>query len=162
MPNLQLSETVLAILRSHGWQEGRQVDISAILALLKSKGIDPSPIAVEFLKEFHGLHLQLPHGGISAMNFDVYEVMTFLEEGELTWLESLVGQPLCPVGVGGRFLLFIAPSGEAIFLHDEWLLYLRAKDIHDAFEVICSPEFKDYETVMLTEDQKPPAFRDIR
>lgn len=112
------------------------------------------------MQEFHGLHLQLPKGGLSAVNFDVCEEMTFLEEGELARLESLVGQPLCPVGLGGRFLLFIAASEEVIFLHDEWLPYLRAKDVHDAFEVICTPEFKDYESVMLTDDQKPAAFRD--
>jgi hypothetical protein len=133
-----------------------------VLAFPKSKGINPSPIAVDFLKEFHGLHLQLPHGGLSALNFDVYEEMTLLQEGELAWLESLVGQPLCPVGLGGRFLLFVAPSGEVIFLHDEWLLYLHAKDVRDAFAVICSPEFKEYETVLLTDDQKPPTFRDAR
>ena len=119
-----------------------------------------SPIAADFLREFHELHLQPPNGGLSSVKFDVYEEMTFLEEGELGQLESLVKQPLCPVGLGGRFLLFITPSGEMIFLHDEWLLYLRARNVHDAFEVICIAEFKDYQTIMLTDEQKPPAFRD--
>jgi hypothetical protein len=160
MSAFQLSEQVLAALRSHGWHEGRQVDIGEIVAFLTSKGIQVSPIAADFLREFHGLHLQLPNGGLTAVNFDVYEGMSFLEEGELALLESLVGQPLCPIGLGGTFLLFMTPVGETIFLHDEWLLYLRAHNVHDAFEVICTPEFKDYETMMLADDQKPASFRD--
>lgn len=160
MSTFQLSEQALAALRSHGWRDGRQVDISAIEAFLQSKKIEVSRVAADFLREFSGLHLQLPNGGLSAVNFDVHEEMTFLEEGELARLQSLVGQPLCPVGLGGRFLLFMAPSGEMVFLHDEWLLYLRARNVHDAFEVIRTLEFKGHETIMLSDDQKPAAFRD--
>jgi hypothetical protein len=159
MTNFHLSDRVLAILRLHGWHEGRQIDIGDITDLLRSNSIEASPIAATFLREFHGLHLQFPNGGLSSVKFDVYEEMTFLEKGELGQLESLVKQPLCPVGLGGRFLLHMT-SGEKIFLHDEWLLYLRARNVLDAFEVICTPEFKDYQTIMLADDQKPPAFRD--
>ena len=88
--------------------------------------------------------------------------MTFLEEGELGQLESVVKHPLCPVGLGGRFLLFITPSAEMIFLHDEWLLYLRARNVPDGLEVICTHAFKDYQTIVLADDQKPSAFRDAR
>jgi hypothetical protein len=161
MPKFQLSETVLPILRAHGWHEERQVDVGEIVAFLKNNGIDPSPTATAFLQAFNGLRLQLPNGGLSAVAFDVFEEMQFLEVGELVELESLVNQSLCPVGLGGRFLLFIASSGEVVFLHDEWLMYLRAKNFTDAFEVICVPEFKDYETVMLADHQKPAAFRDV-
>jgi hypothetical protein len=160
MSTFQLSDRMLAILRSYGWHEGRQVEIGGIKAFLTSRGIEVSPMAVDFLREFHGLHLQLPNGGLPWVKFDVNEEMTFLEEGELDQLESLVKQPLCPVGLGGAFLLFITPSGEMIFLHDEWLLYLRARNVHDGFEIIRTLEFKDYQTIMLADDQKPPAFRD--
>jgi len=54
----------------------------------------------------------------------------------------------------------MTPSAEMVFLHDEWLLYLRARTIHDGFEVICTPEFKEYETITLSDNQKPPAFGD--
>ena len=161
MSIFQLSETVLPILLAHGWHEGRRVDVSEVIAFLKSKGVDPNTTATAFLQTFAGLRLHLPNGGLSAVAFDVHEVMNFLENGELAELASLVGQSLCPVGLGGRFLLFIASSGQVVFLHDEWLMYLRAKDVHDAFDVICDPGFKDYETVMLADDQKPLAFRDV-
>jgi hypothetical protein len=160
MSIFQLSEGVLATLRSHGWYEGRRGNIEEIAAFLRSKGIEVGPLATDFLREFHGLHLQLPTGGLSSVTFDVYEEMKFLEEGELGQLESLLKQPLCPVGLGGRFLLFMTPAGEMIFLHDEWLLYLRARKVHDGFEVICTAEFKDFQTITLLDDQKPPAFRD--
>jgi len=128
--------------------------------LLESKDIDVSPAAATFLREFYGLNLDLPHGGLSAVTFNIHEEMTFLVEGELARLEGLIGQRLCPLGLGGRFLIFMTPSAEMVFLHDEWLLYLRARTIHDGFEVICTPEFKEYETITLSDNQKPPAFGD--
>jgi hypothetical protein len=162
MPAFGLSGEALVMLRSNGWHEGGQADIGGVTAFLRSKGIQVSPIAADFLREFHGLHLRLGNGGVSAMNFNVYEQLNFMEEGELDHLQTLIGQTLCPVGVGGRFLLFISPSGEMIFLHDEWLLYLRARNVHDGFEVIRTLEFRGHQTITLADDQKPPAFRDAQ
>jgi hypothetical protein len=159
MTSHHVSTRALAVLRAYGWHPERCVGVEAVADFLKSNGVELFPAAVDFLKEFGGLHLQLPDGGISAVKFDVHDEMSYFEGSELDQLRSLVKQSLCPIGVGGRFLLFLTPSEEMIFLHDEWLLLLLARNIHDGFEVICTPEFKDYKTIMLTEDQKPSAFR---
>ncbi|HEV8002434.1 MAG TPA: SUKH-3 domain-containing protein [Planctomycetaceae bacterium] len=156
MSGFRLSEKVRAILRAHGWHDGRQVETESEIAFLRSKGFTASPIAADFLKEFNGLELQLPKGGLNWVKFDLYEELQWVDEGELRYLEALVKQPLSPVGAGGRFLMFITPAGEMIFLHDEWLQYSRTRDVHDGFEFICFLEFNDYETTMFTDDQKPP------
>jgi hypothetical protein len=158
MASFQLSADAIDTIRSSGWREARTEDVEGVISLLTAKGIGASPVAIEFLREFHGLKLRLPNGGLPWVTFDVNEEMKFIEEGEIIRLESLVKQPLCPVGLGGAFLLFVTPQGEMVFLHDEWLLYIRARSIHDGFEVIRTLNFRDYESVMLTDEEKPRAF----
>lgn len=155
MNTFDLSEQTRAMLNARGWRDGTRANTERIEADLRAKGIEVSPIANCFLQKFNGLFLQLPDGGLTAMHFNAREALTFLESGDIAWLSTMVGQSLCPVGLGGRFLLFIAPSGEAIFLQDERLLYLRVRNVHDAFEVIRTREFKDFETVWIPEEQQP-------
>lgn len=157
----RFSDRVTSILRSVGWHEGRQVDCATAAAFLRKNGCVISPVAHEFLSEFIGLSLSLPNGGLTAAHFDVFEEMTYFEGNDREYLESLVGESLCPIGWGGRFLFLIAPTGAVVFLHDEWLLFLRAKTVSDAFECICFRDFEDIETVMLTEERKLLGFRDF-
>jgi hypothetical protein len=153
MKSALLSHRVLGIISAAGWYEGRHIDTAPIKSFLECHSVAVSQAAETFLREFHGLQLNLPEGGLSFVKFDVLEELNLLETGERERLERIVKDPLCPIGHGGRFLLFITPSSSVIFLHDDWLLYLRAKSIPDALEVICIREFKNYETVMLTDEQ---------
>lgn len=153
-----LSARAKDVLRTSGWTEHRQIDTCDLKRFLESRGVTVSAAAEDFLREFHGLRLIPPDGGLSFVHFDVHEQLGFMEKGELQAFETLVKESLCPIGVGGRFLLFIAPSSKVFFLHDEWLLYLHVQSAAYALEVICWRDAKNYETIWLSDDQKfaPP------
>lgn len=161
MTHLQLPQDVINTIRSHGWSDVRNVDIQGVVRELNNNRIDVHAVATSFLQEFHGIRLLLPDGGLTEANFDVYSELLFLEPDELPFLESIVGRGLCPVGLGGRFLFFISPTGEFTFLHDEWMLVMQTASVEDAIILVCRSDFSGYKTITLTDEQKPRRFRDV-
>lgn len=156
MADFQLSEMAIATLQLQGWFPERQAEIRPDLKMLEEEGIVPHPLAIEFLKSFGGLKLDFGrHGGLSGMHFEVIWPLRFLSHDELVQMQKFTGKVLCPVGMGGRFLMLLATDGETIFLHDEWWLYLHARNVRDAFDLMCNREFRNFESVDLPEENDP-------
>lgn len=150
MNELRVSNDAVLLLRRFGWHEDRHVDCEGAVSFLRNQKIEVSEIASAFLQAFSGIRLEpLPDGGLSWVLFDIGEAWKFFSSEELLELEAIVGKRLCPIGYGGRWLLFISADAEVFFLQDEWLMLLRAQSVYDAFELIRDLSFKGYEEIQL-------------
>jgi hypothetical protein len=132
------------------------VDADEAQTILTNNGLPVSVPVSDFLSKFHGLHFDLANG---FLDFDVRKVLEWLEPDQIPFLPKLTGQPLCPIGYGGRMHILIATTGEVVFLHDEWLFYFRVPDIAQALDVALFPGPHPYEIVDLSDEQRPPPYR---
>jgi hypothetical protein len=157
MPS-RFSDDVVRALREAGWHEGRRVDAQDARTYLEEFGFTISPVAADFLAEFHGLHFDLANG---PHDFDVRKATFLMEQEEVPFVNKLIEEPLCPVGYGGRCYMLLTPSNTAIFLHDEWLGFIRPMDLPEAMRwFLCCPSLGVNNWVDLADDQKPVGYRD--
>jgi hypothetical protein len=121
----RFTPTVLLVLRAAGWNEGRRVDTHDAESFLRRWGFTINPAACAVLREFLGLACHAPDTG-SWLHFDVEESIRCMIAERIPALGRITGEPLCPVGCGNGGMWLVAPSGEVVWLQDEWLGYVRA------------------------------------
>ncbi|MFO1434508.1 MAG: SUKH-3 domain-containing protein [Candidatus Competibacteraceae bacterium] len=158
--SITISNAAKEILCTFGWYEGRCIELREIKIFLEDHGFSATPIAVEFLRQFHGLRLRPSNqGSLSFIHFDIYEEMSWIEREDKPFLDALVQAPLCPVGHGGGVLLFLTPTAEMVLLNDQWLGFSRLPNIAEGMDLIlgiCRPP--QYDGVSLQKEQVPPGF----
>jgi hypothetical protein len=150
----KFSERVKQVLQDAGWYEGRCVDVSEAVQALEKIGIIAFPQAGRVLEELHGL--QIKGGG----NFTFYmsEIVTYLEEEDIPFLNKLIDEPLCPVVYSERVFLLISQSGKSIILHDEWTAYRLYPTFEDGLEAIFFVSSGGPEFVWIADKDKPRGY----
>ncbi len=152
-----VNPAVRELLHRSGWTEQRQFDTHAIRDYLASAGVEVNPAADAVLRQLHGIRLDLPNG---PFEFDVRKAVSWLSDSDLPFLRTIIGQPLCPIGYGGRRFMLVSPDGEVILLNDEWLFFHRFSTLSEALDDICFPGKRMPEAIWLEATQQPPGYQD--
>jgi len=143
-----------------GWDPDRVVDTIAVEKGIEEYGYHVNAHAKEFLRVFHGLTLMTVNG---PWTFDACEALACLERSDAPYIDRIIEESLCPVGYGGRMLLFASGNGRALLLHDEWVGFVLLPRIDIALNAVvrfdshgdtCSANWHYF-----TDDQVPPAYR---
>jgi hypothetical protein len=159
MPS-RFSDEVVHVIRAAGWNEGRLVETQDATTFLREFGFTVSPPVAAFLAEFHGLHFDLVNG---PHDFDVRKATFWMTQEEVPFVNRLIDEPLCPVGYGGRCYMLLSPSSKVIFLHDEWLGFIRPMGLPEAMRLfLCCPAAGKGNWVDLVDPQKPVGYRDTK
>jgi hypothetical protein len=92
------------------------VDPSRWLTELREQGYEVSPLVETILRSFGGLRFQQRrYGGHSADTFDVEPRHWYGHANEVTNLEALLGQRICPIGeASGAATLAVMADGRVI------------------------------------------------
>jgi hypothetical protein len=161
MMSIAISTEARNILRTAGWNEQYVGGIEDVDSYLEIGGFNMTPVAREFIGEFHGIKLRVQNlGGLSFVHFDVFEEMGWIEEADRPFLDALVRAPLFPIGHGGGTLLFLTPTGEMILLNDQWLGFSQVPTIREGMDLILGIHRPpQYDGIPLRKDQIPPGFR---
>jgi hypothetical protein len=112
------------VLRAAGWSPERRADVAGWTALFEQDGVRPHPAAIDFLREFGGLSIELGGPGVSMAKEPVAfdpalcdgEGDRFAEFGEE------LGRQLFPIGelAHGAYFLGIDENSE-IYLVETWI-----------------------------------------
>ena len=159
--SIAISAAAQGILRTAGWFEGRTVDIQPVEIVLRQQGFEVSPSCKKFLVEFHGLRVEPKKGGsFSVVDFNVFEEVAWFEADDKPFLAHLFKNSLCPIGLATMTWLFMTSTGEMIALSDQWLHYVRLPNVIEGIDWLFGVAArKDYMTVQIKNDEKPPEFR---
>ncbi|RSN60619.1 hypothetical protein DMH01_15075 [Amycolatopsis sp. WAC 04182] len=119
------SAEVEHVLRSSGWEPGRQVDSAAWRDALEADGlVHMHEAADRFLAEFGGLRVNLSGGGVSRAQepFELNPADVESETDRFADWGAHLGMNLFPIGEldRGRYFLGIAESAE-IVLVETWV-----------------------------------------
>jgi hypothetical protein len=151
----KFSEPLRQILQEAGWYEGRRVDVIEAVQALEKVGFSVFPQAYQVIQEFEGLEAK----GENNYTFCIPEIASYFEEEEVTFLNKLIEEALCPFAYGERVVLLISQSGKVVILHDEWTVYRLYNNLEAgleaAFFVSDKPEF-----IWLSDEDKPVNFRE--
>lgn len=144
-----------SMFRNAGWSSSRRVDLTSVLAIFLEVGIQPHQLAIAFLESYHGLTCCANDRNLF---FDVDMALAFHVREDTPWLDQLIGKPLVPLGYGERMICFLAANGEAVWIHDEWLMMERYPSLGQALE--SAFHFDPHGTTALMPDHlKPPRYR---
>jgi hypothetical protein len=121
----RFSPTVLRVLRASGWHEGRCVETREAEAFLRRWGFAVSESAGDALREFLGLECRAEDTG-SWLRFDLPAAIGCMIPERVPALGQITGEPLCLIGCGNGGFWLVSPSGEVVWLHDEWIGHVRA------------------------------------
>jgi len=153
------SEIVKDELVNAGWYPARKIDISRYKEALRKEGYDIPQKLCEFLTEYGGLKLKIPHfvditlellskypmlkppkESYEIMHFDVIEAIGFpsdipMTEGDI--FEPRVGEQMVLFGeiFDGRYFLMMTPSGR-IYARDGRSILFLGNTYTDMFENI--------------------------
>jgi len=157
MKQSPLSSQAQQLLKTHGWYEGRHVDPSTDLEELQVRGFPISEAAIAFIREFGGLQLNLVNGPHS---FDIREAIKWLSPIDVPFLATLIGEPLTPIGMGGRRIFLMAQEGSVVLLNDEWRYFTHCSTLSVAIDNILLIHDPLAGMVWLSKDQQPPGYQD--
>lgn len=142
------SEKVKAALTDAGWYANRKINIEQYKKTLEKEGYQVPQQLQDFLTEFGGLRLKIPHFmditpellkqypmlkkynlPYEVLHFDVVEAIGIPSEfpiGEEDIFEPRIGEEMIPFGeiFDGRYLLYMAPSGRIYARDGESILFL--------------------------------------
>jgi hypothetical protein len=155
----KFSPELIDVFRSSGWSENRRVDIGPIRALLQSRGIDMNAAAEAFLQQFHGLTIALPSNPLDPVLVDLPRLMNWMKPEEPPFLTGLIGEPLCPIGQSGWSYLLLSPSGQAVYLLDDWTYFEHYPNLKKALEVTFLQPNQEWPHQSIPAGLKPPSFR---
>jgi hypothetical protein len=151
---MKLTDRVRRLLQASGWDDERSVDIQPVEDLLAGE-IEVHPLAQEVLRSLHGISCSTDRSTF----FDVPMAVTWLSPKDTPWLHGLINKPLCPIGCGERMILLLAPDGEVVWLHDEWLVMYRFADLAQALDAIIFFDSTRQQPIPIPEDKLPPRYR---
>jgi hypothetical protein len=149
------SEPVIQTIRGSGWFQGREVDVTTATTILERKGFRPSAAALRILRAFGGLCIRSKKGWVK---FSVEDVVCVVGKDEVSVIERMIGEDVCPIGTTPCASAFVAPSGRIIWLDCDWLFFNTLTSLAECFDVLFVAG-KVPEMTWLTEDQRPPGFR---
>jgi hypothetical protein len=150
MNKQKLSAFTVDALTAAGWYEGRRLPCQIETEFLNQQGIAVSESAAAILIELLAISLSVGGGGVTNMTFDPKGAYAAIDPECLDDLRRLVGEDVCPIGVGGRFVLYATPTGKIAFLQDEWLTAFSFSTIEEAVEWICVPAHDSSSPIALT------------
>jgi hypothetical protein len=155
----ELSPELIAVFRSCGWSENRQVDIEPIRELLMSRGIGMHSAAAAFLQQFHGLTIASPSNPQNPVLVDLLQLVNWMKPEEPSFWTGLLGVSLCPIGLSGWSYLLLSPSWQTVFLGDDWTYFTHFPDLNSAFEACLLQQTQDRSHQSIPEELRPPSFR---
>jgi len=132
-----LSNRALLTLIDGGWHAERSVGIDDDVRLLKDRGYAVDETTGEILQRFHGLHLIPPEGGMSEASIDVSQAIARFDGALKEDVERAAGEPICPIGTAGLFVLFALPSGMCVFFAQGPRVLVFVRSFAEAIELIC-------------------------
>src|SRR5205814_8851017 len=100
------------------------VDTTDAEWFLREWGFPIHIAAAEILHEFNDLDCHAKDTG-SWLKFDVRQALMWGVPKQVPAFGRVIGEPLCPVACGNGCILLVAATGEAVWLQDEWLGYVR-------------------------------------
>ncbi|MCM3700719.1 SUKH-3 domain-containing protein [Paenibacillus macerans] len=136
-------------LQENGWSEGRIVDITPYLDSFQKDNIQPSPYALDILREFGNIEIRIKESGLSGLD-EFTELVIDPRRGavmsdEIQEFEEVIGEQLTPVGFFPRSDLdiFVSQSGEFYFAGTTEFMYITrlGRDFISAVECYFSGEY---------------------
>lgn len=112
-----------------GTKAGGTGDITTVEEALQRSGFQLHDAAAGFLKEYHGLMVDVPITGADDItgfvHFAPEMVLRFVGAADRPRLGALMPTSACPVGTTGghTVFVFLDESGESYLLDMEWLLF---------------------------------------
>jgi hypothetical protein len=149
---LKFTGAVTSYLRAAGWSETRWTDVTESMQYLVERGYSVHSFAEEALVNLSGLEFDLPDGGISWLAFDTRGAIRFITLKDKARVERLVGESISPIGHGGGFVLFLAPSGRAFLLQDEWFCLIRFRSLNDLLHFVFTADQSTCEEIPLGDE----------
>jgi hypothetical protein len=125
-------------LRARGWYPDRRADLTAVAAELERIGTPLNRPARAFLEEFHGLGFLVNQGTVRGQfSADPVGMMTDLLYPEYApHIARCHPRPLCPIGYGGGLCLFVADSGEVLWLDEQFRYFAYSRSLEVAVQNI--------------------------
>lgn len=138
----QLSSAASAVLQAYGWVPHRSIDINNITTAWKADGYAATQVAREFAKSFGGLRIKHqayanPNDSDESLFDPEYSVNKFDRKWTTEVYEPLIGERLCPIGIGhsGHIIYLISESGRIFGGYDDYFC-LIGETVAEAFENI--------------------------
>lgn len=129
------------LLRSSGWQQGRNISTESYERSLFSNGYILSPTVKQFLHEFGGLQVRFVHPRLkqpSWFDFDPIVASRSLLKDDVEEYARIIGETgLVPIGqLDGNLIILMGPSGRLYGVFDD-IVMQYGNDAYEALDCLC-------------------------
>ena len=138
-----ISPAIRTLLIQAGWRPDRQSAIADTVAKLQEEGFIPNSTALEILKSFGGLRVQIPASDESPyeheISFEPFRAATGESDRAIEW-KHRIGIELFPIGeeVSSGNVLWVGSDGQ-IYYGRGFGLYLIGDSLASAMDWLISP-----------------------
>jgi SUKH-3 immunity protein of toxin-antitoxin system len=139
----EMSKQTAECLTRAGWHRDRLIDTSGFEASLRTAGFNVLDAAVDFLKQFGGLHIGYPHAKVvgreDEMHFDPSIVAKHIQPIKVNGYSKVIGKELCPVGEAARgyLTLMMGKEGQVYASYDDFFALVGTSGLA-AIETLCT------------------------